>query len=64
MIKTGNIDPGIALQGQALWERRDNGLRGTGGGMAFEKGADTSPMETRGATEKMSSEEHLFHMEI
>lgn len=32
--------------------------------MAFERGTDTSPIETRGATGKMSSEERLFSTEI
>lgn len=36
----------------------------TGGEVAFERDTDTSPLETRGATEKMSSEEHPFNMEI
>lgn len=32
--------------------------------MAFERGIDSSPIETRGATEKINSEKRLFSMEI
>ena len=55
---------GGELQMQADGEGEMNGIQSTEGGVAFERGGDTSSIETRGETEKLGSQERLFSMEI
>lgn len=48
---------GTELQGQALWKGEIMAPGAIGGEVAFERGTDTSALETRGVMEKMSAED-------